>query len=86
MSTEINEKGSEAPTFAYKRALAEIIKLKEERNAFALQEMTNLLLSMQTRPIQCYSQKERGKDKEYFLGKKFVDDLITALEKQYKKP
>ena len=78
------ETGSEAAKYAYKQALAEIERLKKERDIYALGEMTNLLRNMQLRPIQCYSQKPRGGEKQFFLGRKFIDDLIIALENQYK--
>lgn len=56
----------------------------KEMKQYALQEMVCLIGNMRQRPIDCYSQKIRGQDKQYFLGRKFCDDLITALEKQYK--
>jgi hypothetical protein len=56
----------------------------KEMKEYALQEMVCLIGNMQRRPIQCYSQKIRGQDKEYFLGRTFCEDLIIALEKQYK--
>lgn len=54
--------------------------------AYALEEMTRLVRNMRARPIQCYSKKERGQEKEYYLGYQFIEDLIKALEDQYKQP
>ena len=54
---------------------------------YALQEMVSLIDNMRHRPIDCYSQKIRQgieQDKQFFLGRKFCDDLIEALKKQYK--
>ena len=58
-------------------------KPTKEMNAYALEEMTRLLRNMQIRPIECYSQKVKGQDKQYFLGRQFVENLITALKEQY---
>lgn len=56
----------------------------KEMKQYALQEMISLIENMQRRPIQCYSQKFTGQDKQFFLGRTYCDDLIAALEKQYK--
>lgn len=62
-----------------------VIKAMDEwANQFALEEMTRLLRNMRSRPIECYSQKIQGQDKQYFLGHNFVEDLITSLKSQYK--
>jgi hypothetical protein len=55
-------------------------KMKE----YALQEMVLLIDNMRRRPIECYSEKVSGQEKQFFLGRIFCDDLITALKKQYK--
>jgi len=55
----------------------------KQMKAYALQEMTNLLRNMRTRPIDCYSQIIQGQGKQFFLGNNFVEDLIAALKKQY---
>lgn len=55
----------------------------KEMKEYALQEMICLIGNMQHRPIQCYSQKVTGRDKQFFLGRTFCEDLIKALEKQY---
>ncbi len=56
----------------------------EAMKEYALQEMICLIGNMQHRPIQCYSVKPKGQDKEFFLGRTFCEDLIIALKKQYK--
>ena len=56
----------------------------KQMKEYALQEMTRLLRNMRTRPIDCFSQKVQGEGKQFFLGNNFVEDLITALKKQYK--
>lgn len=58
-------------------------KPTKEMKAYALEEMTRLLGNMRSRPIQCYSKKERGSDKEYYLGYKFIEDLIELLKEEY---
>lgn len=55
----------------------------KEMKEYALQEMICLIGNMRIRPIDCYSQKVRGQDKQYFLGRQYCEDLITALKKQY---
>ncbi len=55
----------------------------KEMKKYALDEMISLLKNMQTRPVQCYSQKIRGQETQYFLGSLYIKDLIDALKKQY---
>lgn len=57
----------------------------EAMDEYALEEITLLLRNMAAQPIQCYSQKVTGQDKQYFLGRQFIENLITKLKKQYKK-
>jgi 50S ribosomal subunit-associated GTPase HflX len=56
----------------------------KEMKAYALEEMIRLVRNMAIRPIQCYSQKVKGQDKQFFLGRAFVEDLIEGLIDQYK--
>lgn len=56
----------------------------KKMNEYALEQMVNLVNNLRGRPIEFYSQKIKGQDKQFFLGKSFCDDLIQALEKQYK--
>ena len=51
---------------------------------YALVGITRLLRNMESRPIQCYSQKVKGEDKKFFLGHSFIEDLILSIKKQYK--
>lgn len=50
---------------------------------YALEEMTRLVRNMQVRPIECFSQKVKGQDKQYFLGRSFIENLVVALKQQY---
>lgn len=61
-----------------------IDKPTKEMKEYALQEMVSLVENMRVRPIQCYSQRERGEGKLFFLGRVFCEELIAALKKQYK--
>lgn len=55
----------------------------KEMKMYALEEMSRLLRNMQHRPIECYSEKIRGQEKVFYLGKNFIDKLIKSLEEQY---
>lgn len=50
---------------------------------FACQEIVRLLENIQKQPIECYSQKVQGQDKQYFLGISYTTKLIAAIKKQY---
>jgi len=56
----------------------------KEMKAYAFQEMKRLLENISRQPVQCYSQKIKGQDRQYFLGIDYVENLIQALERQYK--
>ncbi len=56
----------------------------KEMKAYAVEQMTLLLQNMATRPIECYSVKERGQDKKFFLGRNFIDKLIADVKKYNK--
>jgi hypothetical protein len=55
--------------------------LQKEIKEYAIQEMVSLVRNIQHRPIDCYSQKVKGQDKQFFLGRIFCEDLITSLKK-----
>jgi hypothetical protein len=46
---------------------------------YAKQEMIRLITNISRQPITCYSQKEKGKDKEFFLGQDYITKLISSI-------
>lgn len=56
----------------------------KEMKEYALEEMIRLVKNMQYRPVQCYLQKVKGGEKEYYLGAQYCDKLIEGLKQQYK--
>jgi len=48
---------------------------------FAKEEMISLIENISRQPIDCYSQKVKGQEKQFFLGKNYIDNLIKALKK-----
>lgn len=51
------------------------------RLEYATEQMVRLIENMSHRPIEVYSVKESGKDKEYFIGENYKNRLIEELKK-----
>lgn len=48
---------------------------------YAKQKMVRMVENISHQPIQCYSEKVAGKEKQFFLGRKYVEDLIERIKK-----
>ena len=55
--------------------------MEKALDKFAKQEMCRLIENISHSPIRCYSVKERGKEKIFYLGKGYVDSLINSIKK-----
>jgi hypothetical protein len=55
----------------------QISKMMDE---WASEQMIRLIENISRQPVQVYSQKHQGKEKEYFLGRAFVEDLKERLK------
>ena len=50
---------------------------------FANDQMIKMLENISKQPVEVYSQKEhgKGKEKQYFLSRSFVENIIDGLKK-----
>lgn len=55
-------------------------KVEKMMDEWAAEQMVTLVENISRQPIQCYSQKEKGKEKQFFLGRSFVENLIERLK------
>ena len=56
----------------------------KEMKAYAVEQMVLLLENISRQPIDCYSVKERGAEKKYYLGRSYVENLIANIKKYNK--
>ncbi len=54
-------------------------KVKELLMDYAKEEMIALIKGISSQPIQCYSEKVKGQDKQFYLGRSYVEDLIKRI-------
>lgn len=47
---------------------------------YSKEQMVKLIENISRQPIDCYSEKVRGQDRRYFLGRKYVNDLINRIK------
>ena len=52
----------------------------EAMEEYAKEEMINLITNISHQPIQCYSEKVRGQDRQFYLGRSYVEDLIKRIK------
>lgn len=55
-------------------------EVKAAMDQYAKDQMTTLLKNISRFPVEVYSEKVKGQDKKYFLGRKFVEDLIKRIK------
>lgn len=56
--------------------------ITEEMREYAKEQMIQLLKNLSHEPIECYSVKEPGKEKQFFLGYNYVEKLIDRIKGQ----
>lgn len=56
------------------------MKVTKQMEAYAKQQMIQLLENISRQPIQCYSEKARGEDVKYYLGRTFIENLIKQVK------
>ena len=60
------------------------MKITKEMEVYAKEQMINLIQNISHQPIECYSQKvsigNRGQEKQYFLGRTYVENLINQIK------
>ncbi len=47
---------------------------------WAKEQMIALLNNISHQPIQCYSERVRGQEPKFFLGRSYVEDLIKRIK------
>lgn len=55
-------------------------KILAAMDEYAKDQMATLLNNISRLPVEVYSEKVKGQDKKYFLGRKFVEDLIKRIK------
>jgi hypothetical protein len=55
-------------------------KPTKEMREYATEQMIRLVENMAGNPIEVYSKKEPGKDKQYFIGYQYKEKLIKQLK------
>jgi hypothetical protein len=51
----------------------------EAMDEYAKQQMIQLIENISRQPITCYSQKIQGQDKQFFLGRDYIEKLINSI-------
>lgn len=54
-------------------------KITKEMQKYANEQMTQLIKNIAVNPVEVYSAKEWGKEKKFYLGKSFVEDIIKRI-------
>ncbi len=69
---------------AYKEAYGKEITPSPQMDAameiYAKDQMVNLINNISRQPVEVYSEKVRGQDKRYFLGRTFIEGLIKSIK------
>lgn len=61
--------------------MSESKKVTKEMQEYANEQMVRLIENISRNPIECYSMKEKGSDPKYFLGRSYVETLISQIKK-----
>lgn len=56
-------------------------KVTKEMVEYAKEQMIRLVENISKQPIECYSEKIRGQEKKFFLGRRYVEQLIERIKK-----
>jgi hypothetical protein len=49
---------------------------------YARRQIIKFIENISRNPISCYSVKPHGGEKQFFLGKDYVEKLISSIKKQ----
>jgi len=55
----------------------------KEMEVYAKEQMIRLIENISRQPIDCYSQKVKGQETKYFLGRTYVENLINRIKNAY---
>lgn len=58
------------------------VKNVEMIEEYARRQIIKFIENISRNPISCYSVKPHGGEKQFFLGKDYVEKLISSIKKQ----
>lgn len=57
-----------------------IQEVTPQMKEYAKEQMVRLIENISRQPITCYSEKVRGQEKKFYLGKMYVQELIARIK------